>query len=271
MSEIILDSVSVDFPIYNLNARSFKKQLLSFTTGGLIKDQERKCVVVKALDNISCKISDGDRVALIGHNGAGKSTFLRVLAKIYEPSSGNIHFNGNVYPLFDIKLGFNQESTGYENIFLRGLLLGFSKAKLLEKIDEIIEFSGLGNYIHMPIRTYSQGMQMRLAFSVTVNVEPDILLLDEAIGAGDKDFKAKAQAKLSELMEKAKIVVLASHDNNILERICNKAFIFTHGKITFVGSVKDALDVYNGKTDAPKTSIISPNRDPSSITDTAVT
>jgi len=249
MAFISLQSLSVDFPIYNLNARSFKKQLLSFSTGGIIKDKDRGCIVVRALDQLTFEINHGDRVALLGHNGAGKSTLLRVLAKIYEPSSGAIRFDGHIYPLFDLTLGFNQESTGYENIVLRGLLLGLSRTEIMSKIDKIIEFSELGNYIKLPIRTYSSGMQLRLAFSVTVHINPDILLLDEMIGTGDASFKKKAKEKLDELLQSANIVVIASHDDELIKKFCNRAILFENGKVKYNGNVEEALDIYHNRKD----------------------
>ena len=244
MTFISLQSVSVDFPIYNLNSRSFKKQFLSLSTGGIIKDKERGCVVVRALDQLTFQINHGDRVALLGHNGAGKSTLLRVLAKIYEPSSGSIQFEGRINPLFDLTLGFNQESTGYENIVLRGLLLGLARSEIMSKMDKIIEFSELGNYIELPIRTYSSGMQLRLAFSVTVHINPDILLLDEMIGTGDASFKKKAKEKLDELLQLASIVVIASQDAELVKKFCNRAIVFENGKIKYNGNVEEALDLY---------------------------
>lgn len=256
MASITLQSVSVDFPIYNLNARSLKKQLINLTTGGILKSQERKCVVVRALDNLSFQLNHGDRVALIGHNGAGKSTLLRVLAKIYDPTSGSIHFEGKIFPLFDLMLGFNPESTGYENIILRGLLLGLSRNQIIAKVEEIAEFTELGNYLSVPIRTYSSGMQLRLAFAVTESMEPEILLMDEMIGVGDSRFMLKAQKKLDELLEQSSIVIIASHSEEVVRKICNKAILLENGKIKYFGEVEKTFDIYLDRVQSPPQSFI---------------
>lgn len=245
MASIILQSVSVDFPIYNLSNRSFKKQLFSFTTGGMIANKERKYVVVKALDDVSFELKNGDRLALIGHNGAGKSTLLRVLAQIYEPTSGFMHAEGHIFPLFNLMLGFDMESTGYENIIMRGMLLGLSRGEIEEKMESIAEFTGLGHYLFAPIRTYSSGMQLRLAFAVTVSIQPEILLMDEIIGTGDAEFMNKAQKKLNELLEQSNIVVLASHSEENLKKLCNRALVLENGKASYFENLDEAFDVYH--------------------------
>lgn len=245
MASITLDSVSIDFPIYNVNSRSLKKQFLRLTTGGTLSSDTHKCVIVKALDKISLKLEHGDRVGLIGHNGAGKSTLLRVLAKIYEPIEGHIHFDGKVSPLLDVMLGINPESTGYENIMVRGLLLGLSRKEIMAKMDEIAAFTELGDYLAVPTRTYSTGMQLRLAFAVATSIKPEILLLDEVVGTGDAAFMEKAQNRLSELIEQSSIVVLASHSNETIKKICNKAVVLEHGRVRYFGPVEYALENYS--------------------------
>lgn len=244
MASITLDSVSVDFPIYNVAARSLKKHFIRLTTGGVLSRDDTKCVTVKALDNVSFKLEHGDRVGLIGHNGAGKSTLLRVLAQIYEPTSGAISFDGKVSPLLNVMLGINSESTGYENIILRGLLLGLTKKEIEAKIDEIAEFTELGDYLSVPIRTYSSGMQLRLAFGVATSITPEILLLDEVVGVGDANFMAKAQRRFDELIEQSSIVVLASHSNDIIAKMCNKAIVLESGRVKFFGDIEEALRLY---------------------------
>ena len=244
MASITLNSVSVDFPIYNMSSRSLKKHFLRLTTGGTLSNEDHKCVVVKELDNVTFRIDHGDRVGLIGHNGAGKSTLLRVLAKIYEPTTGNIHFEGKVSPLLDITLGINPESTGYENIILRGLLLGLSRKEITSKAKEIAEFTELGDYLSVPIRTYSSGMLLRLAFGVATSISPEILLMDEAIGAGDASFLDKAQKKLDSLIEQSSIVVIASHSNEVIRKTCNKAILMDSGKVKYFGPVEEALNHY---------------------------
>lgn len=244
MASITLDSVSVDFPIYNLSSRSLKKTFLRLTTGGTLSNDAHKCVVVKALDNITLNIEHGDRVGLIGHNGAGKSTLLRVLAKIYEPTAGSIYFDGKVSPLLDVMLGINPESTGYENIILRGLLLGLTRKEINAKAQEIADFTELGDYLSVPIRTYSSGMLLRLAFGVATSISPEILLMDEAIGAGDAAFLNKAQKKLDSLIEQSSIVIIASHSASVIKKICNKAILLEAGKLKYFGPVDEALTHY---------------------------
>lgn len=246
MASITLDSVNVDFPIYNINARSLKKRFFRLTTGGVLNNESHKCVVVKALDNISFHLEHGDRVGLIGHNGAGKSTLLRVLARIYEPSQGQIHIEGKISPLLDVMLGINPESTGYENIVLRGLLHGLNRKEITAKIDEIAAFTELGDYLSVPIRTYSSGMQLRLAFAVATSINPEILVIDEVVGTGDASFIEKAQKRLSNLIEQSSIVILASHANSVIQKICNKAILMDGGRVKYFGSVERAIEIYNG-------------------------
>lgn len=241
MAYIMLDSISIDFPIFNVSARSLKKKLLRFTTGGQFGHNEKQCIVIKALDQISLTLEDGDRLGLIGHNGAGKSTLLRVLATIYEPSRGKMHYQGRISPLLDVMLGINHESTGYENIYLRGSFLGLNRKEMHEKIKDIAEFTELGDFLHMPIRTYSSGMLMRLAFAVATSIQPDILLMDEAIGVGDNNFIEKANKRLQTLIEKSSILVLASHSESIIKKLCNKVLVLDGGRIKQFGRIEEIL------------------------------
>src|SRR6185436_7580802 len=187
MASIELRDVSVSFPIYSAGTRSLKNIVLSATTGGRIGNDEGH-VIVQALDRVSLTLSEGDRIALIGHNGAGKTTLLRVLAGIFEPLVGAVKIEGRVTPMFDINLGIDPESTGYENIILRGLYLGLTKAEIMERRDSVAEFTELGQFLDFPVRTYSAGMHARLAFAMATCINPEILLLDEGIGAGDAGF-----------------------------------------------------------------------------------
>jgi ABC-2 type transport system ATP-binding protein len=245
MPSIKLEAVSVSFPIYSAGNRSLKNAMISATTGGSIGRKEGH-VVVEALDNVSFEIEHGDRVALIGHNGAGKTTLLRVLAGIYEPVSGSIHVEGRVTPMFDIGLGIDVESTGYENMILRGLYLGLTKAEIAERMQEVVDFTELGGFLEFPVRTYSAGMQTRLAFGMATCIDPEILLLDEGIGAGDAAFLEKANARLSAFVDKAGILVLASHSEDLVRAMCTKAIVMTHGRIAFSGGVDEALAFYHG-------------------------
>lgn len=244
MAQIQLKAVSIDFPIYHLNARSIRKRFLRLT-GGALRKEAAHTVIVKALDKMSLLIEHGDRVGLIGHNGAGKSTLLRVLANIYEPTQGSIQIQGKISPLLNVMLGINPESTGYENILVRGLLLGLSREEIQAKMEEISIFTELGDYLAVPIRTYSAGMQLRLAFAVATCIKPDILLMDEMIEAGDALFKKKAEGRLAEFIEQSSIMVLASHSNETIKSLCNKVVLLEKGQLKYFGPVEEGFERYN--------------------------
>jgi ABC-2 type transport system ATP-binding protein/lipopolysaccharide transport system ATP-binding protein len=245
MALIELNEVSVSFPIYDSSSRSLKNRILSSTTGGQLGPKSKHETVVVALDSITGTLRDGARVGLVGHNGAGKSTLLRVLAGIYEPSSGNARIDGHVAPLFDIGLGMDLEATGYENIMIRGLFLGLSRAEIKSRISEIAAFTELGGFLDLPVRTYSDGMRLRLAFAVSTAIDPEILLLDEGIAAGDAAFLAKANARLRSFAEKAAIIVLASHSTHLIRNLCKTAVLLERGKIAAIGQVDEVLALYD--------------------------
>jgi ABC-2 type transport system ATP-binding protein/lipopolysaccharide transport system ATP-binding protein len=247
MAHIELHNVAIEFPIYHARSRSLKNRLIGhLSVGGRIGEDAGHRVCVKALNGISLAFEHGDRVALLGANGAGKSTLLRVLAGIYEPVRGLVHSEGRIAPLFDISLGFDPESTGYENIFLRALFLGMSRSEIRERRDAIGAFTELGDYLAMPLRTYSSGMKLRLAFAVSSHVDAEILLMDEWIGTGDMAFIERAECRLAELVGDAGILVLASHSEEIVRRTCNKAVLLRQGTVEHVGDVDDVLHVYKG-------------------------
>ena len=204
--------------------------------------------VVRALSNLTMDLEHGDRIGLVGPNGAGKTTLLRVLAGVYEPSEGDVVVQGHTAPLFDISLGMDPEGTGYENIVLRGLFLGMTHKQIDEKVDEIAQFTELGDFLDLPIRTYSSGMRMRLAFAVATSIHPDILLLDEGIGVGDASFMAKASERLNEFTAKASIIVLASHSDALIKRMCKKAAWLEHGRLKALGPVTEVLEQYHAGT-----------------------
>ncbi|MBV9575806.1 MAG: ABC transporter ATP-binding protein [Gammaproteobacteria bacterium] len=247
MAKIDLHNVSVEFPVYNVNARSFKKQFLRLATGGAVVEDARNHVIVNALKNISLSFRDGDRIGLIGHNGSGKSTLLRLLAKIYEPSSGNIIIDGDISPLLNLAYGIEAEFTGRENIFSRGTILGLSRDEIKNKMAEITEFTGLGDYLSMPIRTYSSGMFVRLAFAISTSTQPDILLIDEIFGAGDSEFMHKARQRMVSLLQQSSIVIMASHADSLIKEFCNKALLLEGGRIKYFGDVDQALALYYKK------------------------
>ena len=203
-------------------------------TGGRIATDSGKKVTINSLSHINLELTKGDRVGLIGHNGAGKSTLLRVLSGVYVPSSGKIKSQGKIVSLLDISVGMDGESTGYENIMLRGILLGLSPQEVTEKIDEIAEFSELGDYLNMPMRTYSSGMNLRLAFSIITTFPADIILMDEWLSVGDARFNKKASERLDEMVAQSSILVIASHDDALVNRLCNKVITLEHGEIQHI-------------------------------------
>lgn len=200
-------------------------------TGGLLAKDALERVVARALDSISFDFYEGDRIGLIGHNGSGKSTLLRLLAGIYEPTSGFLKVNGHVTSMLSITLGMDMEATGIENIYMRGHIMGIRPRQMKNLIEDIAEFSGLGDYIYLPIRTYSSGMTMRLAFAICTSVDADIILMDEWLSAGDAEFAEKSEARLNKIVGNARIVVLASHNHTMLNQRCNKILRLEHGKI----------------------------------------
>jgi ABC-type polysaccharide/polyol phosphate transport system ATPase subunit len=200
---------------------------------------------VQALVDVSLDLVPGDRLAIIGSNGAGKSTLLRVLAGIYRPDSGQRMAVGGVSTMFSAHLGFDMEQSGAENIMVRALFAGRTRAEIRAKSEEIAEYSGLGEYLYLPLRTYSNGMVTRLAFSIATAWGDSILLMDEWIGAGDAAFFAKAEERLKTLVGGVKILALASHNPQILTRFCNAAIVMSHGSIMFQGAVADALQFFS--------------------------
>ncbi|WP_459610548.1 galactan export ABC transporter ATP-binding subunit Wzt/RfbE [Corynebacterium urogenitale] len=235
----------VDFPIFDAKSRSLKKAFLG-VAGGKIGTNESNTVTVEALRDINLHLRDGDRVGLVGHNGAGKSTLLRLLSGIYEPTRGSAVVRGRVAPVFDLGVGMDPEISGYENIIIRGLFLGQTKKAMQRKMDDIAEFSELGEYLAMPLRTYSTGMRIRLALGVVTSIEPEILLLDEGIGAVDAAFMAKARGRLMEMVERSGILVFASHSNEFLAQLCDSALWVDHGEVRQAGPVDEVVGAYEG-------------------------
>ena len=236
----------VEFPIFDAKSRSLKKAVLG-KAGGTIGRNNSNVVVIEALRDITLSLDLGDRVGLVGHNGAGKSTLLRLLSGIYEPTRGSATVTGRVAPVFDLGVGMDPEISGYENIIIRGLFLGQTRKQMLAKVDEIAEFTELGDYLSMPLRTYSTGMRVRLAMGVVTSIDPEILLLDEGIGAVDADFLKKAQSRLQSLVERSGILVFASHSNEFLARLCKTAMWIDHGVIKLSGSIEDVVRAYEGE------------------------
>jgi ABC-type polysaccharide/polyol phosphate transport system ATPase subunit len=244
-SELSLDNVSVSFPIYHGGSRSLKKSLLFRGSGGQLASDASHRITVEALRNVSMEFRTGDRVALVGKNGAGKTTLLRVMAGIYEPVTGVVKSRGRISPMFDISLGIDGDISGYDNIRLRGLILGLPAREIEERMADIAEFTELGDYLDIPVRTYSSGMMTRLTFAVATCFSPEILLMDEWILAGDAGFLAKAQHRVEAFVEQAGILVLASHSTEICRRWCNKAVWMERGEVKMAADIGTVLDSYN--------------------------
>lgn len=244
MPELILNDVSIEFPLLHVGHRSIKKALVSHATGGAILKEASSPKIVRALSHFSAQLTAGDRVALIGPNGAGKTTLLRAMAGIYEPVAGSVHISGSVATLLEITAGMNVDLTGWENIDLRGVFMGLTRPELRELADEVEAFTELGDFLNMPIRTYSSGMTLRLAFAIATSMKADILLMDEWVLAGDAAFTTRAAERLEGLVKDAGILVLATHNNEIVRQWCNKAMFIRQGNLEQFGDVDTVLEHY---------------------------
>jgi ABC-2 type transport system ATP-binding protein len=245
MVSIDVWNASVDFPIFDAKSRSLKKAVLG-KVGGHIGTESR-VPVIEALKDINLSLADGDRVALVGHNGAGKSTLLRVLSGIYEPITGGSRIVGKIAPVFDLGVGMDPEISGIENIMIRGLFLGMSRKQMEKRVDDIAEFSELGDFLQMPLRAYSTGMRVRLALGIVTSIDPEILILDEGIGAVDAAFMDKARARLIDLVKRSGLLVFASHQDDLLLELCNSAIWMDGGRMKQQGSLRDVLTAYKGR------------------------
>lgn len=246
MAFIEFTNVCVDFPIYNVSTRSLKKRLIRAATGGKLGADPSGRVMVRVFHELNITLKDGERVGLLGHNGAGKSTLLRLLSGVYEPSSGTALIQGKIGSLIDLSLGIDAEATGRENIYLRGGLLGMTRSHIKTQIEEIIDFSELGGFIDMPLRTYSTGMHMRLAFAVSTLFRPEILLMDEWLSVGDERFKHKAEARMNALVQSTNILVLASHSRELMMNTCNRVLWLDDGAIKMDGAPTEVCQAYFG-------------------------
>lgn len=249
-AELTLRNVNVSFPIYHGGSRSLKKSLLFRGSGGHMATDASHRIVVQALRDISLQLVAGDRVALIGSNGAGKTTLLRVMAGVYEPISGTVESLGRISPMFDIGLGIDSEISGYDNIRLRGMILGLSAEEIEERMADIAAFTALGDYLDVPVRTYSSGMMTRLTFAVATCFAPEILLMDEWIMAGDAGFISKAQHRVESFVEKASIMVLASHSIDTCRKFCNQGIWMDQGQVKLAGPIDEVLDAYTDEAEA---------------------
>lgn len=229
--------LTLRFPVYGVDAKSLKKHLANITVGGKL-GQHHGSTEVTALSHLNLELKAGDRLGLIGHNGSGKTTLLRALSGAYEPDEGQIEVEGRIAALLDLGLGIDPSATGYDNIRLRGRIAGLSSKEIEVKMGEIAEFTGLGPFLAMPVKTYSAGMQARLAFAAATAVEADVLLMDEWIAVGDADFQKLAHKRLLKLVERAGILVLASHDLDLLRLYCNKVMRLEGGVASAVTDIR---------------------------------
>lgn len=237
MSYIICKNVSLAYPIYDMDARSLKRGLVNIAVGGRMTTERQGQFQVRALNEINLHLKQGDRLGLIGHNGAGKSTLLRVLSGVYEPLKGQVLVKGSISSLINIGVGMQPTLTGYENIRLRCLILGLSKKQIEYIINDVEEFTELGHYLSMPIKTYSNGMMLRLGFGLSTAIIPDILLVDEVIGAGDAGFMEKAINRMKNLINQSNIMVISSHNNSIIKQFCNRVLWLEQGHIKMFGDM----------------------------------
>lgn len=247
-ARISLSSVNLHYATANSVNRSLKSLLTHAFNREKVTSNIRD---IHALKNISVEIGAGERVGLLGHNGAGKTTFLKAVAGLYPLSSGSLQVQGEVRSLFDLSLGFEPDATGRQNILYRGLLLGLSPAYMRQLESDIVEFAGLGDFIDYPVKTYSAGMQVRLAFAISTSVGGELLLLDEVLGAGDANFMLKAAKRIDELINQADILILASHDLGSLERLCERGLVFHHGELIFDGTMSQSINAYHRANQVP--------------------
>ena len=236
---IDLHGVELSYPIYSTRAQSLRNSIANLAVGGALLKDGHDVIHVKALNGITLSLNEGERLGIVGHNGAGKSTLLKVLAGVYEPDVGRVEINGRISSMIDINLGLDFELTGRENIMTMGRMRGFTLREIQKKIPEIIEFSELGQFIDLPIKTYSAGMTTRLVFAVATSLEPDILLMDEWIGAGDANFFQKAVERLNNILAQSRVVVLASHSVALIKSVCNKLLVLDGGKQIYFGDIEN--------------------------------
>ena len=243
MTSVTLNQVSVEFPVFSASSRSLRAALTGHL-GGRLTRQKNNLVSVRALHELTLTLEQGDRVGLVGPNGAGKTTLLRVIAGVYPPVRGSVAVQGRVVAFTDLTLGMDLEAPGWDNIVYRGVQLGLTFREARELAPSIAEFTELNEYLDVPVRTYSQGMLLRLAFAISTAIHPDVLVMDEIIGAGDPQFAVRAAARMNELMQRSKILIMASHASDILQSYCNKALWLEHGQMRAFGPIGEVLQMY---------------------------
>lgn len=245
MKRVIADNLSLEIPVYQ-GGGSWREELIIRPVGGLIRRREKNGTpVVRALNNVSFEISDGERVAIVGPNGAGKTTLLKVLAGVLTPTGGTLKVHGQVKSMLSPHLGRDPDISGYDNFYSIGLHVGFSKKEIDDNIKDLADFTELGEFLHLPMRTYSAGMIVRVGFAIATMGNPDILIMDEMIGAGDANFAKKAKKRSANMINSAKILILASHSQSLIRQLCTKAIFLMHGELISEGPVDEVLNMYN--------------------------
>lgn len=250
MASITTQALSLDYPIYEAN-RSFRTKLFARHVGGVIAEGKKGGVpTIRALNNINLDLRDGDRLGFVGHNGAGKTTLLKVLGGFYKPTEGRIQITGHSCSLVTMGIGIDPDDTGMENIMTCGLYLGMTPDDVREKTQEIADFTELGDFLYLPVKTYSTGMIVRLTFAITTAMKPEIMLMDEGIGAGDARFAKKAKKRVDDMISHCSIMVVASHSTTVIQDMCNEAALLNHGEIIARGSVEHILKEYEDMNNA---------------------
>lgn len=233
---IVFENVSKRYKLY----KNDKHRFLGTVLGDIVPYKNKQ-----VFSDLSFKIKKGESVGILGKNGAGKSTILKMITGVTFPNSGKVVVNGNVSALLELTTGFDAETTGRENIYFKSYLMGFTKKQIEEKIDEIIEFSELGEYIDQPIRTYSSGMKARLGFAISANINPDILIIDEALSVGDSKFSKKCNKKVKEIQSSGATILFVSHSTKAIKSFCDKCMLLQNGKLVTYGDTEEVIKVYN--------------------------
>ena len=250
MARVKLEGVSLDYPLYHGSSRSLKKALVATSSRGNLARDALERVNVRALSDIDLDIKSGDRLGLIGANGAGKTTLLKVLAGIYSPTTGTYSVQGRVSALLDTQVGLDMDATGYENIMIRGMYMDIHPREMKKRAAEVAAFTELGDYLQLPVRTYSAGMMIRLGFAISTCVQPEILVMDEWLAAGDAHFISKAHKRMEEFVQASSILVLASHSLPLVEQWCTHGLYLKRGKIEAAGPIAEVAAVYKADTEA---------------------
>jgi ABC-type polysaccharide/polyol phosphate transport system ATPase subunit len=263
MALIELNDVSLTFNLRQNRKVSLKEYLLK----GMFLPSINPTLAIHALSQINLRVEEGERIGIIGHNGAGKSTILKLLAGVYPPTRGTCSVRGRICSLFDINVGFEMEASGWENIAYRGYLQGETPTTLKDKVQEIAEFSELGSFLDVPVRYYSAGMMVRLAFSIATAVNPEILLVDEMLSAGDLSFHQKAIERMRNMIHRSKAVVIVSHDLNSVQSLCTRVFWFQHGSIQMEGAPHEVVEAYMRSVNPTSGPVVVPDAAPGTMSD----